>query len=42
MRDFYVEVHFSIKNEGVDMICSFKNQDRLEPYLDQIGIPENL
>jgi hypothetical protein len=37
-RKFFVEVHFSIKNEGVDMICSFTNMEQLQPYIDQIDI----
>jgi hypothetical protein len=37
-KKFFVEVYFSIKNEGVDMICSFTNIEQLEPYIDQIDI----
>jgi hypothetical protein len=37
-RKFFVEVYFSIKSEGVDMICSFTHMDQLEPYLDSIDI----
>lgn len=37
-KNFFVEVHFSIKSEGVDMICSFTNAAQLEPYLGQIDI----
>lgn len=37
-RKFFVEVYFSIKNEGVDMICSFTNMEQLEPYIDEIDI----
>lgn len=35
---FFVEVHYSLRNEGVDMIISFTNLDKLEPYLDQISL----
>ena len=35
---FYVEVHFSLRNEGVDMISSFTNINKLQSYLDQIDI----
>lgn len=37
-KKFFVEVHFSLRNEGVDMIISFTNLDKLEPYLDQIDL----
>ena len=37
-RKFYVEVHYSVRNEGVDMISSFTNLNKLEPYLDQIDL----
>jgi hypothetical protein len=37
-ENFFVEVYFSIKSEGVDMICSFTNLQQLEPYLDNIDI----
>jgi hypothetical protein len=37
-RKFFVEVYFSIKSEGVDMICSFTNVDQLDPYLSQFDI----
>ncbi len=37
MKDFFVEVYFSIKNEGVDMISSFKSTIQLDPYLEQIS-----
>ncbi len=37
-RKFFVEVHYSSRNEGVDMISSFTNLDKLEPYLDQIQL----
>ena len=37
-RKFYVEVHFSLRNEGVDMISSFTNVNKLQPYLDQITL----
>lgn len=37
-KKFYVEVHYSLRNEGVDMIISFTNIDKLQPYLDQIDI----
>ena len=39
-KKFFVEVYFSIKNEGVDMICSFTNMEQLESYIDQIDISE--
>lgn len=38
IKKFFVEVYFSIKSEGVDMICSFTNQEQLEPYLEQIDL----
>jgi hypothetical protein len=37
-KKFFVEVYFSTKNEGVDMICSFTNLEQLQPYLDRIDI----
>ena len=37
-KKFFVEVYFSIKSEGVDMICSFTNSEQLEPYIDLIDI----
>ena len=37
---FYVEVHFSLRNEGVDMISSFTNINKLQPYLDQISLDD--
>lgn len=37
-QKFFVEVYFSIKSEGVDMICSFTNLEQLEPYLEIIDI----
>lgn len=37
-KNFFVEVYFSIRSEGVDMICSFTNAAQLEPYLGQIDI----
>ena len=37
-KNFFIEVHFSLRNEGVDMICSFTNLDKLDPYLDQISL----
>ena len=37
-KKFYVEVHFSLRNEGVDMISSFTNIKNLQPYLDHIDI----
>jgi len=37
-RKFFVEVHFSLRSEGVDMISSFTNLNQLEPYLDQIDL----
>ena len=37
-KKFYVEVHYSMRNEGVDMISSFTNLEKLAPYLDQIDI----
>ena len=37
-RKFFVEVHFSLRSEGVDMIVSFTNLDKLEPYLEQIEL----
>ena len=41
-RKFFVEVHYSLRNEGVDMISSFTNLDKLEPYLDQIQLVDIL
>lgn len=38
IRKFFVEVHFSLRSEGVDMISSFTNLNQLEPYLDQIDL----
>jgi len=37
-KKFFVEVYFSIKSEGVDMICSFTNLEQLDPYIDLIKI----
>ncbi len=37
-KKFFVEVHFSLRSEGVDMISSFTNLNQLEPYLDQIDL----
>jgi len=37
---FYVEVHFSLRNEGVDMISSFTNINNLQPYLEEVDIGE--
>ena len=37
---FFVEVHYSTRNEGVDMISSFTNMDKLQPYLEQISIED--
>jgi hypothetical protein len=37
-KNFFVEVYFSIRSEGVDMICSFISAEQLEPYLEQIDI----
>lgn len=39
-RNFFVEVYFSLRNEGVDKIISFTNVDNLSSYLDQIHIDE--
>ncbi len=36
---FFAEVYFSIRNKGVDQICSFTNLTNLEPYLDLIDLP---
>ena len=40
MNKFFTEVHFSIKSEGVDMICSFTKLEKLSPYLDQIDLSQ--
>jgi len=37
-KKFFVEVHYSLRSEGVDMISSFTNLDKLQPYLDQISL----
>ena len=37
-KKFFVEVHFSLRSEGVDMISSFTNIDNLDPFLDQIDL----
>jgi hypothetical protein len=39
-RKFFVEVYFSIKSEGVDMICSFTTIKQLDPYIEQIDIDQ--
>lgn len=38
IRNFFVEIFFSIKSEGVDMICSFNSTSQIDPYLDQIKL----
>ena len=37
-KKFFVEVHYSLKSEGVDKISSFTNLDNLESFLDQISL----
>lgn len=39
-KKFYVEVHYSMRNEGVDMISSFTNLEKLEPYFEHIDIKD--
>jgi len=39
-KSFFIEVYFSLRNEGVDKIISFTNSKNLNPYLDQIRIDE--
>ncbi len=39
-KKFFVEVHFSLRNEGVDKIVSFTNLDNLQPFLDQIELSD--
>ena len=39
-RKFYVEVHYSLRNEGVDIVTSFTNLERLEPFLEQISLKQ--
>ena len=39
-KKFFVEVHFSLRNEGVDKIASFTNLDHLQPFLDQIELSD--
>ena len=37
-KKFFVEVHYSLRNEGVDMIVSFTNMEKLQPYIDLINL----
>jgi hypothetical protein len=37
-KKFFVEVHFSLRNEGVDRISSFTKLDNLDPFLEQIEL----
>ncbi len=39
-KKFFVEVHFSLRNEGIDMIVSFTNLDKLQPFLDLIELSD--
>ncbi len=37
---FFVEVHYSLRNEGVDIISSFTNLDKIEPFLEKINLDD--
>ena len=39
-RNFFVEVHYSLRNEGVDIVSSFTNLEKIEPYLDRINLDD--
>ena len=41
-KKFYVEVHYSMRNEGIDMIISFTNLEKLAPYLEQVSLKDIL
>jgi hypothetical protein len=38
VRDFYVEVYFSMNNLDIHAIEAFDDLDRLEPYLERISL----
>jgi hypothetical protein len=39
-KNFFIEVHFSLKSEGVDKISSFTNLDHVDGYLARISLKE--
>ncbi|RYY88683.1 MAG: hypothetical protein EOO15_08255 [Chitinophagaceae bacterium] len=38
IRDYYVEVFFSMQNLDIHAIEAFEDTDRLEPYLERIPL----
>lgn len=38
IKNFFIEVHYSLRNEAVDMVSSFTNMDKIEPFLEKISI----
>lgn len=40
VADFYVEVVYTTRRKQVKEVAAFKEDERLEPYLDQIDLSE--
>ncbi|QMU29759.1 hypothetical protein [Adhaeribacter radiodurans] len=40
MGEFYAEAYYQVKNNRLELVRGFKNQEFLEPYLDKIILPD--